>query len=342
MRSNLIKVFATVAILTINVIAKEQQRWAAFPVVASSTETGLIYGGMLFHFLPVKDLNQQASMIDLIAYKTTKGQYAISLSPNLLLQNDYRLRFGMGYRFWKANYYAIGNDSSDEKETYTAKNKNFNLVLEKKFNQQYIINILATVKDTKMDIVQNGMLDNNILGSEDKTYTGIGFAVGYDTRDNTNYAKKGNYLKYSYLNYSSQFTIQHFDIRNYTNIDDSIIASALTYNTTNGDVPFEYLSTPDGTNILRGIERGRYKDNDMLALQIEYRFPIKGNFYGATFAEAAQVFHSSNDIKLKEFKHSLGGGIRYAINQKQRLHIRSDLSYVDGRVGVTITIRSAF
>ncbi|MGD8847350.1 MAG: hypothetical protein PVI54_17660, partial [Desulfobacteraceae bacterium] len=40
---------------------EKQQRWAAFPILASSTETGFMYGGMLFHFLPVDEPGQQAS-----------------------------------------------------------------------------------------------------------------------------------------------------------------------------------------------------------------------------------------------------------------------------------------
>jgi hypothetical protein len=51
---------------------KKQQRWATFPIIASSPETGIMLGGMLFHFFPTDKPDQQASTIDVMAYGTTE------------------------------------------------------------------------------------------------------------------------------------------------------------------------------------------------------------------------------------------------------------------------------
>ncbi len=335
-------------------VSQDQQLWAAFPIVSSSPETGLMLGGMFFHFFPVDDLDKQASSIDLMAYGTTEGQYALSVSPNIFIDDGlYLINAMVQWSFWTANYHNLGNNSSDISEKYESADVEGSLKLQRRlFNKSMTLDFIVKFQDIDIKIEAGGMLDSgHINGHEDGRYIGAGMAVGYDTRDNTNSPRKGSLVRYEYIAFDSDrgsdldFNIQTWDLRHYHKTSaekNSVLAIAAQIRDTQGDVPFRQLSSPDGTMILRGIENGRYRDNDMLALQAEYRFPIKGRFSGAAFAEVAQVVKHLSEIDIDAFKTSLGGGIHYALNPGQRLNIRADVAWVDDGMGMIINIRSAF
>ena len=334
-------------------LQRKQQRWAVFPVVASSPETGLILGGMLFHFFPTETPEQQASAVDLMVYGTTKGQYALKVSPNIFFRDGtYRLNATFSADLWKANYYLPGNDSPDLSEEYESTNYAVNLNLERRFFDSLFVEFISRYENTEVDTVPGGLLETgNVLGSLDDEYVGVGLALGYDTRDNTNAPAKGLLSRYEHVSYdesigsSLDFEIQTFDLRHYQPgpiIENSVLALATQIKSASGDVPFRYLPSPDGTKLLRGIENGRYRDKEMAALQAEYRFPVTGKFAGTVFAEFAQVAADFSDMELDETKSSIGCGVRYALNPEQRFNIRADIGWVDDGVGLIINIREAF
>lgn len=332
---------------------KEQQRWAAFPIIASSPETGVMLGGMLIHFFPTEEPDQQASTVDIMAYGTTEGQYAFEVTPNIFFGDGaYRMSTSFYVNYWQANYYRIGNDSPDNHEEYDSTNYGTILTFERRLFDSFIVDFVGHYEKTNMDIEDGGMLDSgNIAGAEDGEYIGAGFAFGYDSRDNTNGPSKGLLSRYEFITYDKDigsdldFDIQTLDLRYYMQpeiIDDSVIALAAKVKSTDGDVPFRYLASPDGTSILRGIENGRYKDNQGVSLQSEFRFPVHGKWSGAVFAEFAQVADEFSDMELGDTKTSIGCGIRYALNPEQRFNIRADIAWVDDGIGLIINFREAF
>jgi hypothetical protein len=330
---------------------EKQQRWAAFPIIASSTETGLMLGGMLFHFLPVDEPGRQASTIDLMAFATTEDQYQVILSPNLFFDNNrYRLNVSLNYSSWKANYYGIGNDSSDEKEEYQSDSIGAAFTMERKFYDQFVAGLIGAYASEEMTTEAGGMLQTeNIAGSSNFEYAGLGIRAGYDTRDNTNAPNSGALATIESMWYDDSlgsdydFDIQSLDLRYFMPVrDDQVLALSMQMKEANGDVPFRLLPSPDGTMLLRGIENGRYRDRTLLGVQSGYRFPVWKRFSGALFAEAAQVANDYSDIEFSSFKTSIGLGIRYALNPEQRFNIRADIAWVDGGFGAVINIREAF
>jgi outer membrane protein assembly factor BamA len=330
---------------------QKQQRWAAFPILASSTETGFMYGGMLFHFLPVDEPGRQASTIDLMAFATTEDQYQVILSPNLFFDsNRYRLNFSLNYSSWEANYYGIGNDSSDEKEEYQSDSIGASFTVERKFYDTFVAGLIGTYAGEEITTEAGGMLQTEtIAGSSDFEYAGLGIRAGYDTRDNTNAPNFGALATFEsmwfgdYLGSDYDFDIQSLDTRYFVPVrKDQVLALSMQLKKAHGDVPFRLLPSPDGTMLLRGIENGRYRDRTLLGVQSGYRFPVWKRFSGALFAEAAQVANDFSDIEFSSFKTSIGLGIRYALNPEQRFNIRADIAWVDGGVGAVINVREAF
>ncbi len=330
---------------------EKQQRWAAFPILASSTETGFMYGGMLFHFLPVDEPGQQASTIDLMAFATTEDQYQVILSPNLFFANNrYRLNVSLSYSSWEANYYGIGNDSPDDEEEYQADSIGASFTMERKFYDQFVAGLIGSYASEEMTTEAGGRLQTeNIAGSSDFEYAGLGIRAGYDTRDNTNAPNSGALATFESMWFDDSlgsdydFDIQSLDLRYFIPMrEDKVLALSALMIKAHGEVPFRLLPSPDGTRLLRGIENGRYRDRILTGVQSGYRFPVWKRFSGALFAEAAQVANDYSDIEFSSFKTSIGLGIRYALNPEQRFNIRADIAWVDGGFGAVINVREAF
>jgi outer membrane protein assembly factor BamA len=328
-----------------------QQRWAAFPILASSPETGFLFGGMLFHFFPVVDPDRQASTIDLMTFLTTEKQYLIMLSPNIFFENNrYRFNSSVFYSSWIANYYGIGNDSPDDPEEYEAESYGATITMEMKIRNCFILGILGAYSFENMSTEAGGMLQTGaVIGSADYEFLGLGFRAGYDTRDNTNSPRGGVLAAYEIrwaekdFGSDHSFSIQSLDLRYYLPVSmDKVLAFSAQIHDGNGQVPFRLLPSPDGTMLLRGIENGRYRDEVLLGLQSEFRFPIRKKFSGTVFAEAAQVAHDFSAIELPSFKTSLGIGFRYALNPDQRFNLRADIAWVDNGFAAIINVREAF
>jgi len=329
----------------------KQQRWAAFPIISSSPETGLQLGGMLFHFFPVQDSRQQASTIDIRTFATTEEQYFISLSPNIFFKNNrFRFNASAAYSSWTANYYGLGNNSSNDNEAYEAQSLIAMTTIETKIFDSLIFGLLGSYITEDITTKIDGMLQSeNIVGSKDSEYASFGIRVGYDTRDNTNAAHAGTLAAFESIWFDKNlgsdynFNIQSLDLRHFTSISkDNVLALSAQMKDSHGQVPFRLLPSPDGTMLLRGIENGRYRDKILLGFQSEYRFPVSKNFTGAAFAEAAQVAHEYTDIATSSFKTSLGAGFRYALNSKQRFYLRADFAWVDNGFGVIVNVKEAF
>jgi hypothetical protein len=75
----------------------------------------------------------------------------------------------------------------------------------------------------------------------------------------------------------------------------SVLALQAVATMTAGDVPFYMLAQLGGPNVMRGDYEGRYRDRELLAVQLEYRFPILWRFGGTAFAGIGMVRRRSLD-----------------------------------------------
>jgi hemolysin activation/secretion protein len=75
-------------------------------------------------------------------------------------------------------------------------------------------------------------------------------------------------------------------------------------------VPF-YLSPPfGGIKTGRGFPSFRYRDENLLVLQAEYRYPINPLVSGAIFVDTGQVAPRARMLAWSRFKTTYGTGLR--------------------------------
>ena len=66
---------------------KARQKWVIVPVAAYGSETGVILGASVFYFPPTSANSIRNSSLDIIVFGTIKGQYFITLIPDLYIDN---------------------------------------------------------------------------------------------------------------------------------------------------------------------------------------------------------------------------------------------------------------
>jgi hypothetical protein len=113
-------------------------------------------------------------------------------------------------------------------------------------------------------------------------------------------------------------------------------------NVTTGNPPYSSLSLMGGESLMRGYYLGRYRDNHMLALQVEYHSPQWKRAGVVVFTGLADVAARFNDFRLRDLKYSVGFGLRYMINPEEKINLRLDFGFGKESFGVYMKILEAF
>ncbi|MFH1707277.1 MAG: BamA/TamA family outer membrane protein [Planctomycetota bacterium] len=327
------------------------QRRVVFPIFGYNAEMGALGGAFVTHFLPQADPTVRGSMIDGYFIATEKNQYELNLYPDLYFgRGTYHLEAHLVPRIWRANYYGIGSNADYEPDPFDSRGLEVTLSLERFFAGGLFCGLEYRYQWQDIDPENGGYLETDApAGLYGGKVAGAGVSAGYDTRDNTNAARTGWYAKYAGLAYRDflgtdfEFNTATLDIRKFLPVGDrDALALAGFGRFTTGTVPFLELSTADGVEDLRGIERGRYMDHHILLAQAEYRHSFNRRFGMTWFAEAAQVAPTIDGFADSHVTGSAGMGFRIALAPEHRFNLRIDLASVDHAFGMMIYIREAF
>jgi hypothetical protein len=247
---------------------KDFQKWAFFPVIASETETGLQLGGLTVRFLKPESQEFRTSTIDFVAYGTANKQYYAGVSSDLYLNKDiYHLKMKANGCFWPANFYGAGyNTTEDDKEAFESTGIGTHLVFERKFMHVLYAGVLYKFRNSWIEpesLESEGVLQNESLtGAKGGLRSGLGVTLSLDTRDNTNDARDGTFIKADALYFEDYFgsdfdySVYTLDMRQYITLAKITGLGIRGYiQLMRGDIPFQDLSSPNGYNILRGLEK---------------------------------------------------------------------------------------
>jgi len=188
-----------------------------------------------------------------------------------------------------------------------------------------------------------------ILGSKGGIASGIGFFLNWDSRDNIYFPSSGSYYRFMLTSFLSNlgsdydFTEYRLDIRKYIPLFSSHVLAFQSYmNFISGNAPFQMLSLLGGESVMRGFYRGRYRDRNLIAFQMELRIPVWRRLGLASFLGVGDVAGKISHLNMGEFKYSAGFGIRYLLIPEEKLNIRFDVGFGNDSWGIYIIIAEAF
>lgn len=322
-----------------------QLEYAILPAVFTSKETsfGAVVYGELSYFTN-KDPETGVSRTGLGLTVTARKQF-IARAPIVLTfdKDNFIIDGTIDFRIYPNRYYGVGNDSEWDYQQYREDALSFNFEFRRRILGDVYLGLLwdlrnvFTIKDgTSYDVhgdeleeATPGLLKAEApLGNEPYFDQGFGVQAVYDSRDNFAYPLTGDYHRLSVRYFNPAFGAAHsfslvtLDARKYINLSrEHVLAVQLLSEVRSGAPPFSLMSELGGTSLLRGYFKGRYRDNNMLLLQAEYRFPIYKRLSGVAFGNVGQVYGPNGAFAASALRWTLGAGGRFRFGARTYMRI---------------------
>lgn len=325
-----------------------------YPFVSYTPETDVAFGaGGIFIYYTGKEKNLKPSKIGFGGYYSINNQYRVSMINDLyLFKNKLYINLPMNYGFYINKFWGIGDDTTDyENANYTATTFATTLTVQIPttwFSADRAGMIFDYNYTNIVDKKGNEFIDTpSIHGSEGGQMIGFGGDLVWDSRENLFTPKSGSYQYLKLVIYPSasdfNFSFIEFDVRNYKSLKNgAVLASNFFLQSATGDAPFYKLPSLGGKQ-MRGYFYGRYRDNFYAMTQMEYRKSFSERWGYVLFGTLGNVAENIIEFDFNSLKYSLGTGVRYMFNKKERVNLRADIGIgADGNIGMYFGIEEAF
>lgn len=317
--------------------------YALLPAVFAQKETG--FGAVIyneFSFFTDDKVDTQASRAGLALTMTTERQF-IARIPTFINfdNNDWVLGGNADFRIYPNRYYGIGNKTDWNYQGYTETVLSFDYELRRRVWGPFYAGLrwnlrtafemegelfydkdgeeLAEIPDDVKDAVYDFYLNQ-----------GLGVQAAYDTRDNYQYPLRGGYHRTSLEVFSKalggdyDYLLWTVDARQYVpTFENQVLALQFLSELRSGTMGFPLMAEIGGTYLMRGYYRGRYRANNLLVLQAEYRFPIYKRLSGVGFADVGEVYGAGSPFALDALRWTAGGGLRFRFGE--HTYVRFDV-----------------
>jgi len=332
----------------------------AFPAVIYSPETTLAFGGAgNYYFKLGHDSTTRTSYVQALGLYTLRHQAVFGMESVVFFHNEkYLLKTRASASHFPDRFWGLGNNSGNNFERYTI--GQFFLqpqLLRRTYKKLFLGPMLEMQNVFSFDYRSNvpsgdtSIFDKQKVTGRDGSFTdGLGLVALWDGRDNAFSPSKGFYFSYSITNFSSalgsrfNFTAQTADIRKYFTLSrNQVLAFQVVANINNGTVPVRSMANIGSNSIMRGYYEGRFTDRNLFAFQVEERIHLINRLGMVLLAAAGRVGSDLNEVfSFGGMKPSIGTGIRYAIDKKEKLNFRFDLGFGEHSNGFYFYITEAF
>ncbi|MBC7923713.1 MAG: BamA/TamA family outer membrane protein [Ferruginibacter sp.] len=338
-----------------SVLIPRKNRFLIFPLVTKSPETNWAFGFASAFIFNVsrRDTLTRTSTIPFGALYTLNKQLIVGSAGTIFFPGEtYVLRLRTSFTSFPDQFWGIGNDSREaDREQYEFQQFSANAVLLRKVHGKFFLG-LAYDYQTVFDFrYQPGQLfdQQDVLGRYGGHVSGVGGVVSRDSRNHAYSPDRGSLFQLTYTNFNrligSQFNYQVYelDVRKFIRTAPGHVLAVQAFGTfTHGQVPIRNLAVLGSPVIMRGYYAGRYKDKHYLATQLEYRMPVWWRFGLVGFAGVGQVSPRLADLRPGRFKYSLGGGVRFALLEKEKLNLRLDYGFGNDSRSLYIVVSESF
>ncbi len=328
----------------------------AYPFIYYTPETEFAFGaGGVYTFYAGKDAIINPSKLSFSGFYSTVKTYEFELDSELFFfENKYVAKVDLGYAHTVDRFYGIGYNTPDlGNEKYVM--NSYGGILEFQMPPNIIIakRVGLAYEYRDYEIANRGeniyLQDKTILGVDGGIISGLGMVYVWDTRDNIFYPLHGGVTKMSILFYSkdigSDYTFSTFelDTRRYWSLDDDkVLAFQSNIHVSSEGTPFFKLPALGGSNIMRGYYQGRYRDNNFVAVQTEYRGHLWQKFGFVAFVSYGGVTEELVLLSFDKMRYAAGVGLRYLFSDDEKINLRADFAFGNGTNGIYFGIEEAF
>ncbi len=326
----------------------------ALPIVFYSPDTRWGFGAsgiLTFHTNP-KAPGKRSGITFGGAY--TQLKQVLFYAPfQLYFQQDRWWLYGeLGYYRYVYNFFGIGNEAPpDYLEKYDATYPRVRFSALRKVGSHGYLGLRYAFDDFRIVLRDSTaqLAKAGITGAAGGRVSGLGAVFNIDTRDQLFFPSKGwllEVLAYGESNLTgSVFSYARFsaDVSRYFPIGkNQVLALNLAGVLNTGDVPFHQMATLGGTRRLRGYFDGRFRDKRLLLFQGEYRLPLFWRFGGVVFGGTGWIGKATEIIRGADLRWHAGGGLRFALDRRQKINLRLDYGFGKSESGFYLTVGEAF
>ena len=335
-----------------------KSNFLVYPTLAYTPETRTEIGLVnLFLFYAKNDKKNRLSEINTFSFYTAEKQYGVWLDHAIYGDGEKWFFLGRGkFQYFPMKYYGIGIASPEE--GYAVVN-NTNVQLRERVLRKVKGNLFVGAEFDFQKIYNVDFTKTNPVnydypsGYKGSTNMGLGMGLVYDNRKNVMNVREGLFAELAFLNYSASlgstnsFRSTQVDVRYFRkgiNPKDvlALQGSALL---NKGDAPFNQMAMMGGESMMRGYYLGRFRDKNMLATQVEYRFlpfTFSNRWGAAAFVSSATVSPTAINLLSSQFKMAGGIGARYLIFKSKDIFVRFDVAFTREGNGYYFFIGEAF
>ncbi len=325
------------------------------PSLFYNPETGWGGGASVTHTLGFGGglLPQHPTVTDLGLIVTERRQVIASLSTNHYTRgNSFLISVAASHIHFPETFYGVGADlPTVQGERYVNQRSAAVVAVRRRLGHGFFLGGSAQVARHKvLEADPTGQLAiESIAGGEGGATIGLGVRASWDTRDHVFTALRGSWLGLRVDHFSPAygsdftFTQANLDARYYHPLSRSHrLAFQFVATASRGDVPFQMMPRMGGPFVMRGYVPARYRNNDLAALQGEYRADIWGPLGAVAFAHLGGVAENMFRLDPGDVRAGFGGGLRIALGRQDRLNFRADYAFGDRRRMLFLTMGEAF
>lgn len=325
--------------------------WLILPILAYSPDTSVMFGASALRFFSLDD-EAESSVFSPVSIFTAKKQVLVFLGARLEWERS-RLEVTPSFIKFPDKFFGIGRDVRDgDEEDYTPEALGLNASWRREVLPSLRAGFLYELQRHRLtETAEGGVLaSGRIDGTEETLLSMPGLVLGYDTRDNQWSPRRGLWLttevRFSRDGFGSDrdFTSSQLDLRGFWPVGEKAVLGVQFLGTTlDGASPFFFMPTLGGQEGLRGYLQGRYRDRTRALGRVEYRSgDIWGRFGWVAFAGIGDVADRPADLSFKGELWTLGGGLRFTLDEKERVKLRLDIGRGNGDGGFFISFGEAF
>ncbi|MFN2372837.1 MAG: BamA/TamA family outer membrane protein [Cyclonatronaceae bacterium] len=291
------------------------------------------------------------------AIYTTKKQLMLAFAPVLIMKEEQWIMEG-SYQFqlFPDSYWGIGRDSRESDEViYQYRQWEVIQSVQKRIAENMFAGPImrwSHISDMEfMDLDDNKISSPAVDGAEGSISAGVGIIYLWDVRNSMLTPTRGHLVRLMAMSYpgflgtSHSYFIGSIDTRKYFDLSDngkSVAAFNMLNVLTSGSPAFTDYPSLGGSSILRGYYYGRYRDNNTLQIQAEFRQHIFWRFGFTMFASAGEVWSRFSDFSVTDPKYAAGVGLRFNLNKNDTTNLRIDYGVGKGVSGFYLTFGEAF
>lgn len=337
-----------------SVKAEKKLHITPLPALFYTPETKLGFGGLVSGVFNLGDREDtRNSNVEVLAAYTLNKQTILRTKNNFFTQGErYALSGELTFYDFPILYYGVGNNTDKDLEEdleykiFIFQERVLKQVKKSLFiGPQYRFNYLYDIEYDPEFLTA----DVSRIAGGAGTNSGLGFSVIYDTRDNVLNASTGEFLQFSTFFHGKtlggdfNFNRYTIDLRKFWKLKNGdVIATQYFGEFNTGNTPFREMALLGGDDIMRGYYDGRFRDNQQMAVQAEYRKELFSRVGITLFGAYGDVAEDLGAFDLADFKYTVGAGLRVMVNKADRLNIRIDYGLGKETSGFYFAIAEAF